>query len=255
MGLGSMMGGFVKGFEGSETNREKAEEKRNKIEVPKGMYTGNSGDEVANGETAPTIEYDKLHSDMTDVELLDAISRNEGTYKTGYNTEYNYGKYGGGRDTKLSDMTIDEVLKHQDTMIANQSGNKLKSSAVGRYQMLQQTLKDEMEKGNYAGDTKFTDALQDKMIMQRLKRIRKYDSWKSGDIDSSDFQYNLSKEFASIQNPRTGRGYHKGQGAKPLKVIRRNEIAMPMSENDNDYTTSSLNWSDEKTNRWWKKNA
>ncbi len=236
MGFGSALGAGVKSFKKRSDDREKKveeaeKERRNKIVAPKGMFTGHTAEEVGNSETAPTITYDPMSADMSDPELLDAIARNEGTYKTGYNTEYAYGKYGGDRDVALEDMTVDEVLAHQDTMLANQGGRKLKSTAIGRYQMLQQTLRDEMKHGDISGDTKFTNELQDKMIMQRLRRMRKYDDWKTGAIDSKTFEHNLSKEFASIQNPLTGKGYYPGQGSKPLKY-KRNEVTMPTATTD-----------------------
>ena len=144
---------------------------------------------------------------MTDAQLLDSIARNEGTYKSGYNTEFAYGANGSKRDN-FNNMSIDDVMAYQDTM----SG---RSTAAGRYQMLKQTIADEKRFGNYKGDEKFTDKMQDDMIMQRLKRVRGYDDWRSGSISDDKFTSKLSKEFASVNNPYTGTG-HYGQGSKNL---------------------------------------
>jgi len=180
----------------------------NQIDTPetKGMFTGNTIKDVIAGEKV----------DDLDKTLLDAIARNEGTYDTGYDTEYAYGKFTPNSPKKLTEMTVAEVLAHQDTMKANQSGNKLISSAAGRYQMLQQTIEDEVKFGNISKDTKFTGALQDKMILQRLKRMRKYDAFKKGELPKSAFESNLAREFASVVDPTTGEG-HYGQGAKELQ--------------------------------------
>ncbi len=146
--------------------------------------------------------------------VLSAISNNEGTGETGYNTEYGYGKYGKDR-ADLSEMSLNEVLDYQQTMLDN-NDTDLKSSAIGRYQMLAQTIRDEMKYGGLTGTELFTNDLQDSMMMGRLKRMRGYDDWESGKITDDDFRYNLSKEFASVINPKTGTGYYPGQGAKPL---------------------------------------
>jgi len=224
MGIGSAVGNFVTALESYEklSQKKKADEL-----TPRGMYTGNTTDEVFSGESETLIkakEYDtpKLSKAMADgfdidKQILDSIAKNEGTYKTGYDTEYSYGKFS-NRTKALEDMTIDEVFAHQKTMKANQKGNSLVSSAIGRYQFLEDTLREEVKQAGLGTDTKFTAAVQDKLILQRLKRVRKYDDWKAGKIDDASFKHNLSKEFASIINPKTGTGYYPGQGAKKFML-------------------------------------
>jgi len=155
-----------------------------------------------------------LNAGLSESALLNAIAKNEGTYKTGYDTEYAYGKFG-GRDKPLSEMSLNEVMKYQASMLDAQAGNKLRSTAIGRYQMLNQTLKDEIKYGKLTGDELFTPAMQDGLILQRLKRMRGYGDYKSGNLDKDAFVSNLSKEFASIVDPYTGKGTY-GQGAKEL---------------------------------------
>jgi len=222
MGLGSAMGTFITALESYEAATKK---KKATADTPRGMFTGNTSDEVMTGESETMIkpkEYDtpkvaKAMADNVDKQILDSIAKNEGTYKTGYDTEYSYGKYS-NRTKSLEDMTIDEVFAHQKTMKANQRGNSLVSSAIGRYQFLEDTLREEVKQAGLGTDTKFTAAVQDKLILQRLKRVRKYDDWKAGKIDDASFKHNLSKEFASIINPKTGKGYYPGQGAKKFML-------------------------------------
>jgi len=224
MGMGSVFGNMVEAFENNATAREK--KILQEAKSPVGMYTGNSQDEVINKETNTTIATNDFDLDVKektearvteDSALLDAIAKNEGTLKSGYSTTDGYDKYG-KPEKPLEEMTINEVMKHQDKMLANQQGNSLKSSAVGRYQFLKQTIKDEVKAGGIDKNTMFTAALQDELILQRLKRMRGLDDWKSGELDTTEFKHNLSKEFASVKSPKTGRGYYPGQGAKDLLI-------------------------------------
>ena len=221
----AFMDSFLKGMEKDEVTL------KTDGDQPKGMYTGNTPGSVKAGKVSPG---DSNYRNT--LPILDAIAKNEGTYDTGYNTEYNYGRYSGGRNTKFRDMTIADVMKHQDTMKTHQKGNRLVSTAVGRYQMLQGTLGEEAKKaGIDINSTNFTPEIQDKLIMNRLKRMRGYDKWKAGTLSTDDFKRNLSKEFASVQNPHTGKGWYPGQNAKPINLVggkaksavKKNEVTAP----------------------------
>ena len=269
MGFGQAMGAAVSGWNSSADDRkEKAKKKEDKLAtalkknydlygsntkdtgVATGAYTGNTAEEVTNKTTTPEdVNYaTALGIDKT---VLDAVAVNEGTSETGYNTEYAYGKYSGGRTKKFRDMTVNEVYKHQEGMRDKQKGNKLISSAAGRYQMLQATLKEEMGKaGLDPTKEKFTPELQDKLILQRLKRMRGYKDWKDGKINDDDFKANLSKEFASVMNPYTGKGHYKGQGAKPIN-FKNVEPKTTVSSNS-DYSSPAHTWSKKKMDSYWK---
>ena len=288
MGIGSAIGGLAKGFMGSMDDGLEVKKKplqpsggfmgsftaglENGIEARKkattettGAVTGNTATQVSNQTVSPEDTNYGSTFGMTDMDVLDAVAKNEGTYDTGYNTEYAYGKYGGGRNTKFRDMTIAEVLEHQKGMVSRQQHSKLPSSAAGRYQMLQGTLSEEARLAKIdINKEKFTPEMQNTLMMNRLKRMRGYDKWKSGELSDKDFKRNMSKEFASVVNPYTGKGWYKGQNAKPLDIVggRANGVVkamvdnaaptIAMNEDDDDFTTSSLNWSDDKTARWWE---
>ena len=89
--------------------------------------------------------------------------------------------------------------------------------------------------------------------------MRGYGKWKRGEMSDKDFKRNMAKEFASVTNPYTGKGHYPGQGAKPLDIsgaMISNASSVKAGnpvETDDDFTTSSLDWSDKKVARWWDK--
>lgn len=97
--------------------------------------------------------------------VLDAIARAEGTYNTGYNTSLGYGKYlPGGKEQNLTDMTLAQI-HDLGLYMRKQKGNP-NSSALGRYQIVGDTLKDAAKGlGLDMNTTKFDAATQDRLAM------------------------------------------------------------------------------------------
>ncbi|MPR61237.1 hypothetical protein D7027_05305 [Ochrobactrum intermedium] len=92
--------------------------------------------------------------------LLDLIGAAEGTDKgRGYNETLAYGRFSGG-NRNLTSMTLNEVLALQKQMLAHPE-NTYNSSAVGRYQITAQTLRDFMPRLGLAGDSLFDEKTQD----------------------------------------------------------------------------------------------
>lgn len=92
--------------------------------------------------------------------LLDLIGAAEGTDKgRGYNETLGYGRFSGG-NRNLTGMTLNEVLALQKQMLAHPD-NTYNSSAVGRYQITAQTLRDFMPRLGLAGDSLFDEKTQD----------------------------------------------------------------------------------------------
>ncbi len=205
MGLGAAFGAAAKAWDARQEEEDKERIAAVKAQTIGQLHTG--------GDSFPSVA-NEYSGQVSDSDLLSAISKNEGTHATGYDTEYGYGKYGSTRKP-LSEMSINEVLDYQDNMVGNQSG-ELKSSAIGRYQMLRQTLRDQMKSGNYNGTELFTDKVQDAMILDRLNSRRGMKDWREGNISDDKFKSHLAREFASINDPYTGTG-HYGQGSKPLQ--------------------------------------
>lgn len=100
--------------------------------------------------------------------LLDLIGAFEGTDKgRGYNETLAYGKFTGG-DVNLTMMTLKEVLELQKKMLAHPD-NTYNSSAVGRYQITSETLRDFMGQLGLSGDTIFDQATQDRIAQAIIR--------------------------------------------------------------------------------------
>lgn len=125
--------------------------------------------------------------------LLDFIGKVESA--KGYDYEYN------DKPLDLSNMTIKEVLEHQE----KRRKEGVKSSAVGRYQFIYNTLKSlvltdsgkEKNPKDLPLDAKFTPELQDKAATILLQR-RGLDAFLAGRMSAEDFSTEVAKEWASM---------------------------------------------------------
>ncbi len=151
--------------------------------------------------------------------LLDRIALGEGTgqakaakhgFKSGYDVTLGYGAYTPSslKGKNLTDMTLAEV-KQLQSGILNNPKNPHNSSAVGRYQIVGETLRGLQRQMGIPDSARFTPELQDRMAA-RLVEGRGLKSFQSGRLSARGFQANLAKEWASIASPRTGRS-HYGQ--------------------------------------------
>ena len=149
--------------------------------------------------------------------LLDRIAIGEGTtdaaaqehgLASAYDITYAYGKYNPNDSKPLSEMTIGEVKQLQKQMLANQENSKLPSSAVGKYQIISDTLVKQQKKLGLSDDTPFDAATQELFGLSLLEK-RDYEAWTEGRISDYQFQKNMAKEWASIADPDTGKSYHK----------------------------------------------
>lgn len=157
-------------------------------------------------------------------QLLDQAAagedRNEKAHKekrpSGYDMTYNYGAYA-DNTIPLSQMTIGDIEAMQARMKANPK-NKEKSTAVGRYQIMGYKLPELARTLGYSKDTVFDQNVQDQMGLQLLKQ-RGLDDYLNRRITAADFQGNLSREWASVEDPKTGRShYDKGNTKNPQPV-------------------------------------
>lgn len=147
--------------------------------------------------------------------LLEVIANGEGTsdekarsrgFESGYDVSFAFGKYS-PRGKQLSTLTLAEVRDYQRVMLANQKGNKLRSSAVGKYQLISKTFIAFQKKLKLSDNVVFNEETQDLFGLELL-RGRGLDKWLAGRLSDSAFQKNLSMEWASIANPTTGRSYY-----------------------------------------------
>ncbi|BCP55605.1 hypothetical protein K32_42220 [Kaistia sp. 32K] len=103
--------------------------------------------------------------------LRDLIASAEGTEGGGrrsYNETLGHGALTGG-DVEITSMTLDEVDALQSKMLRHPD-NKWNSSAVGRYQTVQQTLRDARTALGLKGSDKYDAATQDRVADWLLER-------------------------------------------------------------------------------------
>jgi len=142
---------------------------------------------------------------------LDLIGKSEGTDKgRGYNETLGYGAYTGG-DVNLVAMTLDQIDKLQTKMLQHPK-NKLRSSALGRYQIIRTTLRTIRQQLGLTGGEKYDAAMQDRLGCYLLGQ-RGIDKWLSGRLALDTLLGNLAQEWASLPKP-DGKGHYAGQNAR-----------------------------------------
>lgn len=110
------------------------------------------------------------------------------------------------QDQDLARQTIRQIYSLQATL-SRKSG---RSTAVGRYQFLNQTLRILVSHNSITETTKFTPELQDRLALQLLRR-RGYNKWQHSLITDVTFAHELSKEWASFPDPlNRGKSHYDG---------------------------------------------
>ncbi|MBA8881731.1 tape measure protein [Phyllobacterium myrsinacearum] len=101
--------------------------------------------------------------------FLDLIGYAEGTDKgRGYNETLGFGKFTGG-DQNLVGMTLDQIDQLQSAMLKHPDNN-FNSSALGRYQIVQQTLRGLRDEMGLGGNQLFSADLQDSLATRLASR-------------------------------------------------------------------------------------
>jgi len=126
----------------------------------------------------------------------------------------NYNKLVGGKTANLTNMSIAEVMQFQKGMI--KSGHE--STAVGKYQIIAETLKRTLAKAGLSESDKFDEAAQDKLATALMleKGLGKY---QSGNMSKGEFADNLSRVWSSMPN-QSGRSSYHGVGSNRSTVSR-----------------------------------
>lgn len=180
-----VIGGFIGEAQGAQRPFEAA---------PRTDLGGRGGPVIDSRGATSETPATGLHAFIADAE-------GTGTGTKGYSQTF--GNLDTGSDTPVEEMTLGEVLKAQTFM--KKSGGK--STAVGRYQFVQKTLQGLMRNMGLDKETVFTPALQDRMALELMK-ARGLDKFREGKMSSTQFATNLSKKWASLPNPKTGRSYY-----------------------------------------------
>lgn len=150
-----------------------------------------------------------MNADYTD--LLNTIA--EGESRGNYNAYF--GK-ANNRTIKFTEMPVGEVLAWQKEYVASGSP----SSAVGRYQFIDSTLRGLIQEMNIDINAPFDEALQDRLAVRLLERrgVREY---LRGKITREELAHNLSKEWAALprvlgDNPTAS--YYAGDGLNRAQI-------------------------------------
>jgi conjugal transfer mating pair stabilization protein TraG len=104
----------------------------------------------------------------------------------------------------LSSFTVDQVRDLQADLVQANGG-----SAIGRYQLLDDTLDGLVERLGLTGNERFTPALQDRMALQ-LAQDAGMDDWIAGRISDERFAENLSRVWAGLPRDGSNESYYAG---------------------------------------------
>lgn len=171
--------------------------------------------------------------DEMDKKVLNLVAKGEAVSSNPYAS-----LYPSEVDTRIPTFTLEQLRQFQAERVRAGYG----SSAAGRYQFIGKTLWGNYSNGSFPdypgngliaevglpANIVYSPDVQDWLIIQRLKKTRKYDSWKSGSLSSEDFTFELSKEFASVPVPfntqgasravSRGESYYSGDGLNSTRI-------------------------------------
>ena len=143
--------------------------------------------------------------------LFDLIARGE--------SGGNYNAYFGNTtnsDEHFTSMTIQQVINWQADYVAGGSP----SSAVGKYQMMQETLNEMVDKHGVDPNALYDEAMQDRLAIKLLEK-RDLSKYLSGELSPEQFAAELAKEWAALpkvlgDNP--GDSYYQGDGLNKSSI-------------------------------------
>jgi len=175
--------------------------------------------------------------------LADLIQRGE-SGATSYDN-YNRGTYtgtdgkehvrGADRAIDFSSLTVGQMLDQQ--ALPRDDADRL--FAVGRYQVIPDTMNGAVTSLGLDRNAAFTDAVQDRvfsdyLITDKRPSIRDYITGEQGATLQSA-QLALSQEWASIANPNTGKSYYDKPGGANHASITAEETASALNQMREQY--------------------
>lgn len=154
---------------------------------------------------------ERMMMDLNYTELLNTIA--EGESKGNYNAYF-----GNVNNTQINftTMSVADVLRWQRDYVMQGHA----SSAVGKYQFIEPTLRGLVDELSVAPEAIFDASLQDRLAIHLIQRRGAYD-YARGRISREQFAHNLSKEWAALpkvtgDNP--GASYYDGDGLNKALV-------------------------------------
>jgi muramidase (phage lysozyme) len=123
----------------------------------------------------------------------------------------------GGKKGNLTNMTLAQILEQQSKM--RQRGSGFESSALGKYQITQATLRDLINKtGMDINTTMFDQATQDKLADELIVSRGGYNKYAAGAINKEKFMRNLSSIWAGLPMDASGRSFYQGVGSNKATI-------------------------------------
>jgi conjugal transfer mating pair stabilization protein TraG len=119
----------------------------------------------------------------------------------------NYNAWYGNAEQDRSDLaglTVNEVRELQSDLVRSNGG-----SAIGRYQLLDDTLDGLIDRMDLTGNERFTPELQDRMALL-LARDAGMEGWMGGRISDERFAGNLSEIWAGLPRDASNESYYEG---------------------------------------------
>jgi conjugal transfer mating pair stabilization protein TraG len=120
---------------------------------------------------------------------------------------------------QLADLTVAEVRTLQGRLVRRNGG-----SAVGRYQIIDDTLDGLVVRMGLSGDERFTPALQDRMAMH-LARDAGLEAWLAGALSDERFAANLARVWAGLPGNHRNRSVYDGIQGNRATVGWRTVVA------------------------------
>ena len=124
----------------------------------------------------------------------------------------------------LTSMTVAEVMKFQDNMISGRGPTgKHETTAVGKYQIIQETMAGLIRNGVLKPGDIFNSSTQDRAAIALLKE-KGMDKYTSGKLSKDEFADRVAKIWASMPLA-SGKGAHDGVGSNKAGGSRAEYLA------------------------------
>jgi muramidase (phage lysozyme) len=126
---------------------------------------------------------------------------------------------GGKTNADLTNMTIAQVLEYQNSMI--QQGHE--STAVGKYQIVQGTLRGLLKQGVVSPNETFSSSTQDKLAVALLNEIG-WSKFQSGNMSADQMADAIAQVWAGFPTA-SGRSFYQGVGSNKATVGRQEVLS------------------------------
>lgn len=137
-----------------------------------------------------------------------------------------------------TEMTVGEVLQWQRDELADpKNSGRIDVTAIGKYQIINKTLKGLVDAAGVSMSDKFDAETQDKLYMELLKGAGLND-YMDGTISKAEFAHNISKVWAGLPKDEGGKSYYGKDGFNKAHV---SWDAVMNAIPDREYVQASIN--------------